>query len=190
MAGGVNLLSVQTRDTAKMAGFRRMITSLATVLLVTYVVIVSAVTGWWFFLADRQEKLSAQVIALTADIGQLAPVEVLLRQQEHRVDLIESTWQTRKSVAGVMTKLIDTASAVEPEATLAAQVVGLDYREGKQAVEVAVPDAKVAEKYVWGLRQHFGGLTMDTLNRQSPDLWLATISWLGDTPAPVDNATP
>ncbi len=167
MAGGVNLLPTKEQKqvvSEKIDGIVRMVT---TGVLVSYIVVLAGVAGWWLFLASREKAVSTEMAGLELDVKKLADVEAVLRQEENRAKLITGVLGSRIETATVAGKLASVPGNLAVEAW--SWQVGAG-----QTVGVVASSAGEIEQYAEGLKTVFPAVEIAVM-RKINQVWEGTI---------------
>ena len=114
----------------------------------------------------RETAVSADVRSLTAQANSLAKEEVLVRQIEARVGIVDEAISKRGEAAGDLDRVISDMVTID----------GWSYREGaSEVLDIESMSADEMEVYEEGLRQVFPGLKVSGVTWNERTGWGANL---------------
>jgi len=157
----INLLPTSAVANANLSSLKHKITILSTVVLVGYVLLLAGLAGRSWYLTNQTTTVSTQIANLTSQVGQLAEVEAVLRQQDDRIKLINQVLNDRVDLAQIASEL-GTGSVTEWKYLSLTD---------DQKVAVVGSDSTSLETYAIGLQNKFQAVNIAALSRISQGQW-------------------
>lgn len=165
----INLLPTSAVANANLASLKHRITIVTTVVLVGYILLLAGLAGRSWYLANRTATVSAQIASLTSQVGQLAEVEAVLRQQDDRLKLIDQVLKDRKGLTQIAS-ILGAADVTDWKSL---------FTVDNQDVVVVGSDSASLENYAINLQNSFSSVTIKTLSRSAIDQWKMQLSLAG-----------
>ncbi len=148
----INLLPDSAASEVLWQKIKHQVMAGATMVVVGYLLLVAAIAGRAWYLAQRSHTVSAEIAALTSQVAALAPVEANLRQQAHRLGLIQDILANRVSFAAAAATFS------------ASQIAGWEYTPPGSAKVLAVASSSAElENYALDLVPKYQQVTITSL---------------------------
>ena len=168
----INLLPTSAEINAKSAKIKHLTFVVTTIILVGYVLVLAGLAGRSWYLAKRTDTVLAEVTNLTSQVGQLAEVEAVLRQEDDRLKLINAALKSRLDLAQ-MAAILGTANVTDWEYLRLS---------GVQRVVAVSSSAAELEAYANSLRNKFKAVDIKTLSLNFGGGWQIELLLKGDKP--------
>lgn len=168
----INLLPSSAEINVKSAKIRHLTFVVTTIVLVGYVLVLASLAGQSWYLAKRTDTVSSEIASLNSQVGQLAEVEAVLRQQDDRLKLIYSALDDQLNLAR-MASILDTANVTDWEYLRLT---------GVQKVVAVSSSAADLEVYATSLRDKFTTIDIKTLSLRPTGEWQIELLLTGGKP--------
>ncbi|MDO8487787.1 MAG: hypothetical protein Q7S31_00535 [bacterium] len=164
----INLLPTAVAADSGLVKIKKWVQIGTTLVLVGYLLVLAALAGGNWYLANREQTISGEMTQLTGQVSQLAEMEAILRQQQDRIKLVNQSLAARVKLADVADKLTG------------ANVVGWEsLPTGKQVVTAQSSDSASLEIYADSLKNNFGTVTVNKLARDKSGQWQIEVALVG-----------
>ncbi len=161
----INFLQRDDRDKKRANAIRAIVLPITTAVMVVYMILVSALLGWWWWWSNKQERVSAEYVALKGQVDSKQQSEILVRRMTDRVKVVNTYLNSRKDIYAQTGFLVDQPYTVKR--------LGLD-KSGYYFSEIAASESAMVTDVEDVLKREFEDVTLKRMGwDKNSNLWRA-----------------
>jgi hypothetical protein len=170
----INFVQHTRQESAKVAGYRRLVMGITTSVLVLYIVAVSGLIGWYMYLGNKQVNVSNDVDTLQKKINGKSEEEVVARKIASRTKVVNEFLGSKQNIAG--------QAAIIKDSLLIPVDWEINSGTNQQVVKVSGSGIDTLDYFINYMKDRFVNVRMEATTWDNVGGWHVKVSYSGEKP--------